>query len=271
MKQVASYVVQRLRQPIRLGRPASYPIHFPWTRLRWFGFLQQLCRKTVADDSCHYCNQSHLQPYNSTVHSSFLSIYSLQLDSWIIYETVEDQNWWRNVCRSSYYHAIWKLKLKLESSSRFVPSVSPSLLCGLHTARAPYCSWMIMQLNPTLKMWAQVCNPTLKIWTQVCNEHWKSEFSYSTQHWKLSKLRFATRHWKSELRFANQTLEIWGQALKLNTGNYVSFLSNTNTRWWTLMMKKQWEFIAAMIIKPQASSSSSSSSKTRLINLLATT
>jgi hypothetical protein len=37
------------------------------------------------------------------------------------------------------------------------------------------------------------------------------------------------------------------------------------------MMKKQWEFIAAMIIKPQASSSSSSSSNTRLINLLATT
>ncbi len=171
IKQVASYVVQRLRQPIRLGRPASYPINFLWTRLRCFGLLQQLCRKTVADDSCHYCNQSHLQPYNSTVHkknqtsSLILVNLLLQLDSWIIYETVEDQNWWRNFCRSSYYHAIWKLKLKLESSSRFVPSVSPSLSCGLHTARAPYCSWMIMQLNPTLKIWAQVCNPTLKIWT----------------------------------------------------------------------------------------------------------
>ncbi len=102
-------------------------------------------------------------------------------------------------------------------------------------------------------------------------QHWKSEFTYSTRHWKLVELRFETQHWKSELRFENQTLEIWGQALKPNTGNYVSFLSNTSTRWWTLMMKKQWEFIAAMIIKPQASSSSSSSSNTRLINLLATT
>jgi len=54
-------------------------------------------------------------------------------------------------------------------------------------------------------------------------QHWKSEFTYSTRHWKLVELRFETQHWKSELRFENQTLEIWGQALKPNTGDYVSF------------------------------------------------
>ncbi len=131
-------------------------------------FYSRLLLWTVADDSCHSCNQSYLQPYNYTVHK-------------------ENQT-------SSFS---WELKLKLESGSRFVPSVSPSLSCGLHTARARYCPWMIMQLNPTLKIWAQVCNPTLKIWTQVCNP----------------------------------TLKIWVQVWKPNTGN---LRSGTQTQYWKL-------------------------------------